>query len=733
MGKTGAKSNTKSGNLTDGLKKKDLKLTVIFAPVSRSELFDIYNPLECPVVDRQMRVISRLVDSSGEYVPEVQDKVIYINCASANCIAEEGGPIVDLTPESLEDKLGRAIQIIHELLDYWHGYFGTVFTTFCCYQPLEGLMQALQTVLKCPPFVPSSQAGGGFSMGVPAKFQDAFDMYYEWTFIAKHSSVYKGEFKYEVYNNKTPEENLQEEINDLLKDLEKKDPKAKEKFDNYLNSAGTFKSASRLGLEGYLKYHPEYQGHFNRINKNKKEIEAIHEKQKKDAEVWSQKSEAQRRGIAKREINKYYDDKIKKTEAKNDPFMRELSAKRQQLGFQQDGESQFNPNEAKRAHDAYDIGVELHGQTHSRDTIEYEGEYYTMDELDKMYNALKIQKNILEQQKEKAWRQARDDIRKQVYLETLDAGLAIFGIVSIVLTPLVLVDVVVIVGKMFTVDNYAKDWHNWASLGLDIFALVPFVGAAFKFGKTANASKAISGVSHTPVAESIAVDVSKQGKAVLTTSVNDFNATAKVGKATTEYGKVLDDAVKPFAEKEATERAAAQSSKIQAEEITAKHYSDIPAGNAFRNGGKGNDLAEAARKHSDSLQHEVNAEKARIAKENALKEVQPKLVPKENALLDANMELLGITPTISADAAEVVKTLPVISLGGYINDISLFIKNISNMSGAARATVAGNLSVQAAGRAGNVKTFNDSMGTLTTGPSYTVQQSGDDFVVVVRN
>ncbi len=733
MGRTGAKSTQKSGNLLDGLKKKDLKLTVIFAPVSRSELFDVYNPVECPVVDRQMRVISRLVDSSGEYVPETQDKVIFINCASANCIAEEDGPIVDLTPQSLEDKLGRAIQIIRELLDYWHGYYGTVFTTFCCYQPLEGLMAALQTVLKCPPFV-SSSSGVGVSMAVPAKFEDAFDFYYDWTFVAKHSSIYKGEFKYEVYNDKSPEENLQDEINDLLKELGEKDPRAKEKFDNYLNSAGTFRSASRLGLEGYLKYHPEYQGYLTKIDRNRKEIDAIHEKQQKEAEAWSHKSEAQRRGIVKRDINKYYDDKIKKTEAKNDPFMRELEAKRQQLGFQQTGKSQFNPNEAQRAYDAYDIGVELHGETHSRDTIEYEGEYYTMDELNQMYDALSHQKLVMEQQKEKAWRKARDEIRKQVYMETLDAGLAIFGIVSIVLTPLVLVDVIVIIGKMFTVDGYAKDLHNWAALGLDVFALVPFVGAVFKFGKTAKISKAVSEVTHAPVAETIAADVSKQGHRVLTTTVHDFDAAAKAEKASAEFNqarKVADDVINPLAEKEATERAAASKLKGQAEELTAKHYTDVKEGNAFRNGGEKNDI-RAGDLHTESLQHEANAEAARVAKEAAQKEAVTKMSPYENALLEANQEVLGIT-AIGADATEVVKTLPIISLGGYINELSLYVKNFSNMSGAARATAAGNLAIQGVGRGGNVKTFNDSVGTLTSGPSYTVQQSGDDFVLVVRN
>lgn len=731
MGRTGAKSTQKSGNLTDGLRKKDLKLTVIFAPVSRSELFDIYNPVECPVVDRQMRVISRLVDSSGEYTPETQDKVIFINCASANCIAQEDGPIIDLTPESLTDKLGRAIQLIHELLDYWHGYYGTVFTTFCCYQPLEGLMAALQTVLNCPPFI-SSQGGVGVSMGVPAQFEDAMDLYYEWTFVAKHSSVYKGEFKYEVYNELSEEENLKKEIEDILANLT---GEAKEKFQKYLESEGMYRTQNRFALESFCKRNPEYQGYLNTIDKDNKRIKAIEEQQKKDAEEWSHKSEAQRRGKVKRDINKYYDDKIKKTQAKNDPFMRELQEKRKQLAYQQEGTSQFNPDEAKRAYDAYDYGVEYHGETHSRDTIEYEGEYYTMDELDRMYNALKYQKDILEQQREKAWRKARDDIRKQVYLETLDAGLAIFGIVSIVFTPLVLVDVIVVVGKMFTVKGYKEDWRNWAALGLDLFALVPFVGAVFKVGGR---------VTHVAVAETIFNDVTKEGKGVFNAGLTKAQraSTTEAQVAGIELGQTKN-LVTSMAEKEVAETASAEKLTTRANELNAKGYEMQDMGIAYNKAGNyeaGDALLEASGKFWEEnakawdqiVVHETNAEAAKAAREAA----QLKIPGQEQALFKANQEALGVTPNYNAGAGEVAKTLPIVSLGGYINDLTLYIKNFANMSGGGRAAVGGNLGIQTTGRVGNVITFDNSVSTLSdssSSSSYSVQTNGDDFVLVLRN
>ena len=696
MGRSGAKKNQKSGNLTDGLKKKDLKLTVIFAPVSRSELFDIYNPLECPVVDRQMRVISRLVDSSGEYSPETQDKVIYINCASAKCYAEEGGPIVDLTPESLEDKLGRAIQLIHELLDYWHGYYGTVFTTFCCFQPLEGLMTALQTLLQCPPFISNSEHGVGVSMGVPAKYQDAFDLYYEWTFVAKHSSVYKAEFKYEVYNEKSPEENLQEEIDDLLKELGEKDPRAREKFENYLNSAGTFRTSTRLGLEEFLRYHPEYQPYWNRIDSNRNQIQAIQEKNKREAEEWSHKSEAQRRGKVKRQLDKYYDDKIKKTQEKNDPFMKELSEKRKQLAYQQGQTSQYHPDDAQRAYDAYDVGVEYHGETHSRDTIEYEGEYYTMDELDKMYNALKYQKDILEKQKKEAWNKALDDIHKQVYMETLEAGLAIFSIVSIILTPLVLVDIIVIVGKMFTVEGYAKDWHNWMALGLDIFALVPFVGAAFKAGGVAGK------VSHVAVSETIVKDVVGDVSGDLLAAANKERAIA--GNLTSQAAK-----------------AEQRGNKLWDAGMAAKDAGKSAKGDRLMNQasdswGKANKLS------GDAMTHQGSALGKEAAADAAMKNNQV-----------ANQILSDGVSTVVPSAEGFVGTLPVVSLGGYVNDLALYIKNFSQLSGVAKATAGGNLLVQTAGHYGNAKTLKDNLFTLTSGPSYDVQQSGDDFVLVRKN
>lgn len=374
--------------------------------------------------------------------------------------------------------------------------------------------------------------------------------------------------------------------------------------------------------------------------------------------------------------------------------MKELADKRRQLGYQQDGTSQFHPNEAQRAYDAYDIGVAYHGETHSRDTIEYEGEYYTMEELDRMYYALKNQKEILEQQKEKAWRNARDEIHKQVYLETLNAGLAIFGIVSIILTPLVLVDIIVIVGKMFTEDGYAKDWHNWVALGLDIFALVPFVGAVFKPVSVAGK------VSHVAVSETIVRDV-----------VGDV--TGDMVALASKERKIASGYVSNAA------KAEQRGYNLQEAAINANKAEQYAKGEKLANQAS-NSWGKAGNLEEKAVHHTANAEFAEM-RINA------------QSYATANDILSNGLSTVVPTAEGFVGTLPVVSLGGYINDLSLYIKDFSQLSGGARATVGVNLGIQTIGHAGNVKTMNDSLFTLTSGPSYTVQQNGDDFVLVVRN
>ena len=294
MGRTGGKSNTRSGTSTTGLATKNLKLTIIFAPCSRSELLDIYNPMEFPTVDKEMRVISQQVESSGDYVPAVQDKVIYINCSSITGVAPPVGPPV-FFPESMMDKLERAVQLVHELLDYWHGYKGTVHTTFCCYQPLEDLMVALQSILGCPGSISAQDAD--FSADASFIFSDSFDRYKQWTFVNIHSSVYKAEYKYESYNGKSEAENLKAENERLINEIE--DERARQKFREYQDAEydTMYKTTTRYGLEGFVKYHPEYSTQLNALDKNNNRLKEIEKEEKEFAEEWSHKSEAEEKAM----------------------------------------------------------------------------------------------------------------------------------------------------------------------------------------------------------------------------------------------------------------------------------------------------------------------------------------------------------------------------------------------------------------------------------------------------
>ena len=612
MGQTGGKTNSRSGSTSTRLLRKDLKLTVIFAPVSRSELLDIYNPIEYPCVDREMRVISRQVSSSGDYVSEEQDKVIYINCSSIEvqtaCASEGSLPmLVSVDSSTMLDKLERAVQLVHELLDYWHGYGGTVFTTFCCYQPLEDLMVALQSILGCPGS--SSAQDAEFFSDASVVFCDSFNQYKQWTFVNKHSSVYKAEYKYESYNGKSEEENLKDANENMFDNLKEIDEEAWRRFREYQDATGMSKTTAMYGVEGYIKSHPEFAKYYDELKRNNRRLEEIDEANQKFAEEWSEKSHGQRLGYAHNQINKQYDPQIKAAEAeekRNKRYLDEINEKMKQLDWQQGKKSQFTSDRVtQRSYDAFDIGEQLHGETHSRDTIEYNGEYYTREELDQMYWAMKgrlgSKKKALEAKKEKAWRQAQEDIRKQMYVETVNAGVAIFGIVAIILAPLAIVDIIVIIGKMATIED-ERNADNWIALGLDIFGLIPFVGAAFKLGGV------VGKVSHVAVSETIASNLAAKGEKAIANAIS-----------------------------------------------------------------------------------------------------------------------------AAAPAGGFVSGLPVVSLGGFVNDLNLFLKNLSYLKLSQKLTVVGNIGIQAVGQYGTFKGAYDSISTLASGPSYTAKSNGDDFVIVVKN
>ena len=201
--------------------------------------------------------------------------------------------------------------------------------------------------------------------------------------------------------------------------------------------------------------------------------------------------------------------------------------------------------------------------------------------------------------------------------------------------------------------------------------------------------------------------------------------------------------VTSMAEKEVAETASAEKLTTRANELNAKGYEMQDMGIAYNKAGNyeaGDALLEASGKFWEEnakawdqiVVHETNAEAAKAAREAA----QLKIPGQEQALFKANQEALGVTPNYNAGAGEVAKTLPIVSLGGYINDLTLYIKNFANMSGGGRAAVGGNLGIQTTGRVGNVITFDNSVSTLSdssSSSSYSVQTNGDDFVLVLRN
>lgn len=766
MGQTGGESNSRSGSLTAGLLRKDLKLTVIFAPCSRCELLDIYNPIEFPTVDRQMRVISKKLEASNDYVPEQQDKVIYINCDSITGVAPEVGPPL-FFPKDMMDKLKRAIQLIHELLDYWHGYYGTVFTNFCCYEPLQGLMVALQSILGCPGGI--SAGDTEFVSNASAAFSDALEFYYEWTFVNKHSSVYRAQYKYEVYNDKSDKENLldaNEKIIDGLKDISEE---AWSKFRDYYDATGTDKTTKMYGVEGYISSHPEYEKFYYAIRRNNEKIREIDEKNKKFAEEWGKKSHGQRLGYVKQKLDKQYDPQINAVERKYQPYLDEISEKLKQLDWQQGKKSQFTPEHiTQRAFDAYKEGVELHGAYHTRDRIEYNGEYRNKDELLGMYNMMKMRmkadKKGLESKKEKAWRQARDDIRKQINKETFEAGLAIMNIYAIVLAPLALVDILVITYELAWTEK-EFDASTLLSLALDVFGLVPFIGAMAKGA--------------TGVGAIVVNDLSKQGLKVAAKGADDIGGLADgliknadnfaldvsdIRKTTGELNTAKADytaaseQLKSARMTESAELRSAEEFGQKAQRLNSYGYSyqeraikHNAAGNEVK-GAQYEKLASASWKGAseameEALTHEVNAEFASLSRKIAAEDVvyaqnakrvlsktlydQKRNLVKNN-LLEANQLLTGSVPGLGG-ASEVIQSLPVISLGGYVKDLNLYLKNFSNMTGKARVSAAMDLANQTVGHVGTYIGGSEGYKSLTSDPAYTVQTLGEDFILIVKN
>lgn len=484
MGAPGAKSNSQQSNSTSGFRSKTLKLTVIFAPCSRSELLDIYNPIEFPNIDRQMRVISRQLTASGAYSDEPQDKVVYINCASIQCTVPEGGePVPDSV--SMLDKLERAIQLIHELLDANHGYGGTVQTNFCSYQPLEDIMFALQSILGCSGgSVKDAEFGGNASF----LYSNSFAKYKDWTFVNKHTSTYKAIYEYQSSNGKSEAENLKDENERLIDSIE--DEEARRKFREWYDaeSGSMTKTTKRYGVEGLAQYHPEYQKYLNAIDKNNRRLGEINQENQKFAEKWSDMSRKQRVSYVDKQLNQKYDTNTVKN--KYQPHLNELQAKMRMLDYQTGNTKAYawHSDKMDETYSAYTIAERRHQDEydfHSRDTIEYNGEYYTKEQLADMYVGMKQQMDLtikkMEADKSEERSKAIDDIHKQIRVENLHTAMKIVNILAIVFAPLALVDILVISYELVCTDK-KFDFSTFVSIALDLFALVPFVGAIFSLG-----------------------------------------------------------------------------------------------------------------------------------------------------------------------------------------------------------------------------------------------------------
>lgn len=742
MGQTDANSNNRDTEYWHSNRQKDLKLTVIFAPVSRSELLGLYNPIEYPVVDREMRVLNRKITDSGSYTPETQDKVVFINCASTEVAVCAEGP-VPLGASSM-DKVKRAIQLIHELLDYWHGYRGTVYTTFCCYKPLEGLMESLQTILKCPPSYSSSYSY--FISDACGKFGDAFDIYPEWTFVSVFSGVYEAEYEYIVRNEKSDIEVLQERNQQLVDGLSEKEKvlfrqnewgKSNElSYSEHDYAIVKQKQGAMDAFNEYYNNSPEdskFRKTIDEIEKNNKKISKIQKKEQKHQEWWNNLSKAQKLGYTKKKIGEAYDKKIEASDAKNAPFIQELEEKRLQLGYQISGKSQFHPKDAERAKEAYDLGVDLHGVTHRSDQIEYNGEYYTMDQLNKMYYGLKLQRTKLEREKEEAIKNAWDDIYKQDRREGIEFVVSIFNLVSIVIAPLALVDIFVIAAKMCS-EDYKFKVGDAVSIALDVFAIVPFFGSAFKLGRFG-----------TTATDIIVSDISKQGKKLVTSAAKtEGNIAEGLVKNADNLGLDVTDITKAAAEERA-ERQIEEEFYAKASQMSAKEdqiletvkqlgkVSTVEESDAFLKaasdfGKKSNDLL------SEGIEHGMKADAAELAKEQKMFEMM------DDHLFEANQLLAGNVPSIGGGAGEVLKSLPVVTLGEYAKEVSLTLKNLTNMSKVGRSDAVKNLMFQGSQHAANAYGVESNVKSLASnGESddptkpYTMASNDDNFILVVKN
>jgi len=261
---------------------------------------------------------------------------------------------------------------------------------------------------------------------------------------------------------------------------------------------------------------------------------------------------------------------------------------------------------------AYTIAQNRHKDEydfHSRDTIEYNGEYYTKSQLTEMYLGMKTKMETtitkMEADKAKERSKAIDDIHKQIYIENIHTAMKIINIVAIVFAPLALVDLLVISYELVCTDK-KFDFSTFVSIALDIFALVPFVGAVFSLGGRAG----------------------NVARGSISTIVSDGS----------------------------------------------------------------------------------------------------------NAIIQGADSIKGV--------------LPYVSLGGYLQDVNVFIKNVAALKGATRAVAVGNMVVQTAGQVGAIKgaydasQFNDveyseeehgKFKNIKKYEPFTTNQLGEDFVLIVKN
>ena len=97
-------------------------------------------------------------------------------------------------------------------------------------------------------------------------------------------------------------------------------------------------------------------------------------------------------------------------------------------------------------------------------------------------------------------------------------------------------------------------------------------------------------------------------------------------------------------------------------------------------------------------------------------------------------EIISEGANASIQGADSVKAvLPYVSLGGYLSDVNVFIKNFSNLEKGTRSLAVCNMTVQTMGQIGSIKGAWDGINSFDSAEAYTAKQLGEDFILLSKN